>query len=286
MDNIETRSEGPDPREHDWRRLVEDHLWLADRLARHMAKRFPRHIDNGDLHGAALLGLTEAAQRFDPSLGVPFSAFASARVKGEIIQVARSVDIAPRRLRSEMRELTATDERLTHQLGRRPTDDELGEALHVDRSTVIERRAHLERSSVTSLELDSVKFALPVGERDEPADSVARREELGTLREAVDRLPEPLRTITVRLHWHGDRLIDIAADMHVSFQRIAQYKLEALRTLATWMAMIDETVASPGDGLPGSTRRAAYCNDMLRNSTWLSRLNRGDDGEMPLSATG
>lgn len=268
--------------------LVASHLWLADRLARHMWRRFPSHVDRNELYAAALLGLTEAAHRFDPSRGVPFAAFASPRVRGEIVEVARSVDIVPRRLRREMRDVVEVDERLTHELRRRPSDDELAAELRIDTQVVRRRLADLKQSAVASLDVDSSRDSVPVDELSDPSASVFQRERDGAVREAVERLPEPLRSIIIRIHWNDDRLVDIATDMNVSFQRVAQYKLEALRTLAVWLSMIDDTYESPGDGFPGVKRRADYCADMLLNSTWRTRLERGIDDERPVlrSATG
>lgn len=256
-------------------RLVEEHLWLAEQIARRMARRFPSYVERSELHAAALLGLTESAQRFDPALGVPFPAYASVRMRGEILEVARSVDIAPRRLRRDMRVLSDATERLTQTLGRRPSVDELAVALDVDTDQVIRRLADVQRVSVTSLDRECERGEVALYDGIAPDRAVDDLESQGAIREAVIRLPEPLRSIIIRTHWHDDRLIDIAADMNVSFQRVAQYKSEGIYALATWLSMIDDDVTSPPDGMPGSGRRTAYCDDMWRTSTWRTRLAHG-----------
>jgi len=62
---------------------VNDHLWLATKLARKMAWLAPKTID-GDVHGPAQEGLVKAATSFDPSRGKTLAAFAYKWIVGEI----------------------------------------------------------------------------------------------------------------------------------------------------------------------------------------------------------
>jgi len=59
----------------------------AGRRARAFARA--RGIDWLELRGAAAVGLIEAIERFDPSCGVPFRAFASMRIEGELLDAGR-----------------------------------------------------------------------------------------------------------------------------------------------------------------------------------------------------
>jgi RNA polymerase sigma factor for flagellar operon FliA len=72
--------------------LVEAHTSLARRIA--AALYANRHVATHafeDFHQFALLGLVEAAQRFDASLGVPFEAYAAPRVRGAVLNGVRSL---------------------------------------------------------------------------------------------------------------------------------------------------------------------------------------------------
>ena len=61
--------------------LVERHF----EVARSIASRYRnRGIDTEDLQQVALLGLTKAAQRFDPDAGHDFLAFAVPTIRGEV----------------------------------------------------------------------------------------------------------------------------------------------------------------------------------------------------------
>ena len=60
-------------------------------LARAISGKASRRtgVDHDDLHGAALVGLCQAAQRFDPARKVPFAAYASTRIKGAVLDALR-----------------------------------------------------------------------------------------------------------------------------------------------------------------------------------------------------
>ena len=73
-------------------RLVQDHMWIAGRLA-HSAKRltggFTGCFTKEDLEGVALFALCVASTRYDPSLGWKFSTFAWTTVRGWIQHALR-----------------------------------------------------------------------------------------------------------------------------------------------------------------------------------------------------
>lgn len=71
--------------------LIEAHVPLARRAARAYARKLPRLAD--EFASAALLGLVEAARRFDPGRGVKFSTFAARRITGAILDAARQSGI-------------------------------------------------------------------------------------------------------------------------------------------------------------------------------------------------
>ncbi len=70
--------------------LIIQYTKLARSIASSAYRRLPNH-DFGDILGAAMLGLTDAARRFDPSKGVPFECYARTRISGSIIDAHRSL---------------------------------------------------------------------------------------------------------------------------------------------------------------------------------------------------
>ena len=76
----------------------------------------PHSIDIGDLVQDGVLGLIDAAHRFDEARGIKFETFAERRVRGAMIDALRR-DAWPRGVRRQRRELDAAREALRRELG-------------------------------------------------------------------------------------------------------------------------------------------------------------------------
>jgi RNA polymerase sigma factor for flagellar operon FliA len=72
--------------------LIERYLPLARSLARRVRMVGSPLSDSDDLASAAVLGLIDAVDRFEPGRGVPFEAYAALRIRGSIIDELRRVD--------------------------------------------------------------------------------------------------------------------------------------------------------------------------------------------------
>jgi len=85
-------------------RLIREHADAARRIALRMARRCPDWISRDDIVSAGMVGLIEAADRYDESRQEPFIAFAEHRIRGAILDELRRGDIMPRRVRQLARE--------------------------------------------------------------------------------------------------------------------------------------------------------------------------------------
>ena len=101
-------------------RLVMEHVGLVKALAQRLAQRLPSQVEVSELVSVGVLGLIDAAGRYQPSLGVPFDAFARRRVQGAMLDSLRGLDWAPRSLRSCAARSTATIAAAAPRLGREP----------------------------------------------------------------------------------------------------------------------------------------------------------------------
>ena len=126
---------------------------------------------------------------------------------------------------------------------------EIAEAAGVDESTVRARMQDLVALSDTrSLDADLQSGIVePAEVRPDAAWQLEEAELMGSVREAVSALPEPLRSIVARSYWGNARLVDIAADMGITTQRVAQYRAEAITALSAWFSRLYEEVSAPDD---------------------------------------
>src|SRR5467141_4312963 len=95
-------------------------LPFVEALAWRMAASMPNSIDIGDLVQDGVIGLIDAARRFDEGRGIKFETFAERRVRGAMIDALRK-DAWPRAVRRQRRELDAAREELRRELGHEPS---------------------------------------------------------------------------------------------------------------------------------------------------------------------
>src|SRR2546425_11219693 len=87
--------------------LIERFAPLATRIARGMNVPVGAVAGPDDLESAALIGLIDAVDRFQPARGVPFEGYASLRIPGAVLREVRRVDTPGRADRRRGREASA-----------------------------------------------------------------------------------------------------------------------------------------------------------------------------------
>jgi RNA polymerase sigma-B factor len=101
-------------------------------LVRSIARRYRgRGLAYEDILQSGYVGLIQAVDRYDPSRGVPLRAYAARTIEGEIMHMFRDQGWAvhvPRSLQELSRRVGAAGDRLSHQLGRPASLEELAEA--------------------------------------------------------------------------------------------------------------------------------------------------------------
>src|SRR5579863_6615201 len=126
-------------------------LPFVEALARRMASSMPNSIDIADLVQDGVIGLIDAAHRFDEGRGIKFETFAERRVRGAMIDALRR-DAWPRGVRRIRRELEAAREQLRRELGAEPTLSDLAKRVGSD-------EARLER---TILRINTIESTSPI----------------------------------------------------------------------------------------------------------------------------
>ena len=114
------------------RRLVESHLQLVVSIARRSARS---SVDILDLIQEGNLGLLQAAERFDYRYSVRFSTYATSWIKQAIsraIQHKQQLIRLPYRKVGLLRQIQATYNHLTQELGRTPRAEEVAQEMGLD----------------------------------------------------------------------------------------------------------------------------------------------------------
>ena len=214
----------------DFRRdeLIRSHLGLARRIARGYARRVPATVRPEDLEGAALLGLTEAAGRFDERHPDVFVAFAARRIRGAVLDELRRHDPLSRRGRAAVKKLERTRSELRTRLGRDATDEELCAELGWTEEELERHRLGAETSRLDVAECSDLVTADPESQPDEQA---AQAQIKSRLVGALETLPERDLQILNMYYVENLTLKEIGERLQVSESRICQLHGRALKRL-------------------------------------------------------
>ena len=93
-------------------RVVLEHLPLVKAIAVRVHENLPVHVDLDDLVHAGVLGLFDAASKFNPEKQVVFSSYAKHRIKGAILDSLRQLDWASRDMRRRHKQVEAATREL------------------------------------------------------------------------------------------------------------------------------------------------------------------------------
>ena len=199
--------------------LIVAHIPLVHYLVGRMMFHLPQHLDQQDLMSAAMIGLINAADRYDPSKGVLFKTFAEQHVRGTILDELRSYDVLSRSMRDKYKRLAKELRTLEHALGRNPTGEEVAGALGMSLDD------SWEDDDGNPLCLADVLCETDAKNPQQQVMMIQLTEALG---QAIDTLPEKER-LAVTLYYNEDfNLREIGETLGLTESRISQLISQAM----------------------------------------------------------
>ena len=217
--------------------LIVDHIPLVRYLVGKISAKLPPHLDLQDLMSSAMIGLINAADRFDPSRGVLFKTFAEQHVRGTILDELRSYDVLSRSMRDKYKRLERELNLLEHRFGRHPTSEEVAAALEISLDDYYELLDDVHVFTFISLD-DSwegddgsplcLADVLCETEAKSPQQQVISMQLAEALGQAIDTLPEKER-LAVTLYYNEDfNLKEIGETLGLTESRISQLISQAM----------------------------------------------------------
>src|ERR671927_609963 len=156
---------------------------FVEQLARRVAATMPHSIDIGDLVQDGVIGLIDAAHRFDDARGIKFETFAERRIRGAMIDALRR-DAWPRGVRRQRRELDAAREALRRELGHEPSMADLAARVGSDE----------KRLSRTIVRINPIEATSPLANGDNVDESSLPTALVPSEPESPDKAYEKIET--------------------------------------------------------------------------------------------
>jgi RNA polymerase sigma factor for flagellar operon FliA len=215
---------------------------FVEQLARRVAATMPHSIDIGDLVQDGVLGLIDAAHRFDEDRGIKFETFAERRIRGAMIDALRK-DAWPRGVRRQRREIEAAREQLRREHGCEPSLADLAAKIGSDekrlgrtivRINTIESTSPL--ASNDNLDESTLPASLIPSEPEQPDTAYEKNETKERVRAAIASLP-PREQKVIGLYYYGEATMkQIGAEIGVNESRVSQLHARAIRRLRDSLA--------------------------------------------------
>ena len=218
-------------------RVVLDHLPLVKAIAVRVHENLPVHVDMDDLVHAGVLGLFDAASKYNPDKQVAFSSYAKHRIKGAILDSLRQLDWASRDMRRRHKQVEAATRELASTLHRNPTEAEIAQKMGLDqerwRSMMLDlRNVGLISASTRANENEDLPAPDFPSKPDTYPDSICAREQLrSVLGDAMKTLPARYQKVVSLYYTNEMTMKEIGTILGINESRVSQIHKAALEKM-------------------------------------------------------
>ena len=216
-------------------KIVKHYVPMVKRIAHHLMARLPSSVQVDDLIQAGMMGLLEAARKYDKSKGASFETYAGIRIRGNMLDEVRRGDWVPRSVHRNSREVAQVVRDLSNAFGRDVRDHEVAEAMEIDISEYYKRLA--DANSARLFALDDVCYDGEImsettsTDLSDPYECVRRDDFLQNLTDGIENLPERERLVLSLYYDEELNLKEIGAILTVSESRVSQIHSQAMLRL-------------------------------------------------------
>jgi RNA polymerase sigma factor for flagellar operon FliA len=224
-------------------KFVIEHLSLVKYVVGKIMVYLPSFVDKEDLVEYGILGLIEAAEKYDVKKETKFGTYAISRIRGAILDYLRSQDWLPRSMRDKATLARDAYASLEQKLNRPPRAEEVAEVLNMSPSEWEKLLTEISFSMFLSLEDFCQKTEDGSNENrnhqimdtkiHDPLSCLETQEEKSMLADAIAALPKRERLV-ITLYYYEDLMIkEISQLIGISESRVSQLHHQALFLLRT-----------------------------------------------------
>lgn len=212
--------------------IVEQHGALVKRIAHHLLARLPNTVVLDDLIQAGMVGLLEAAKKYDASKGASFETYAGIRIRGSIIDEVRRGDWTPRSVHRNARRVSEAVQVVEARIGRDAQDGEIAAELNI---SVAEYHALLKDSAESRLfsfdKLTGPQDEGPgeaiAGSEPDPSEEFEQEDFIKAIANQIQGLPEREKLVLSLYYDEELNLKEIGQILGVSESRVSQIHSQA-----------------------------------------------------------
>lgn len=214
--------------------LVAANAPLVKKIAYHLRNRLPDHIQLDDLIQAGMIGLLEASNHFDASLGASFDTFAGIRIRGAMLDEIRKLDWTPRSVYRKARAVSEAIQQLEKQTGRDPSDSEIARQMGVsleEYHRVLMDNDLTRLYSVEEMEESGGENQFAQSSEPSPETRLLEEDQQSSLVSAIAQLPEKEQLVMSLYYQEELNFREIGEVLSVSESRVCQIHGQAVHRI-------------------------------------------------------
>jgi len=228
--NVQIDSSGKDT-EDSMNQVVDRYAPLVKRIAHHLLLRMPASVQVDDLIQSGMIGLLEAAKKYDVTKGASFETYAGIRIRGSMLDEVRKGDWAPRSVHRKSRKVAEAIKAIEARTGQDAQDKEIAKELDIDLNAYFAILQDASGSRLFSyddiMEGDDSAIELAAGELPGPCDGLQRDTFKSHLANAINGLPEREKLVLALYYDEELNLKEIGEVIGVSESRVSQIHSQA-----------------------------------------------------------
>jgi len=221
--------------------LIVKHAPLVKRIAHHLIARLPSNVIVDDLIQSGMIGLLEAASKYEAGKGAAFETYAGIRIRGAMMDEVRKGDWVPRSVHRNSRRIAEAIKTVEGRTGKDAMDEEIAAELDMPLDEYFACLKDSNSGKLFSLDelsqhSDGAGFEVESDTLDDrPAESSEAHAFKSALAKEIERLPDRERLVLSLYYEEEMNLKEIGLILDVSESRVSQIHTQAAVRLKSRM---------------------------------------------------
>lgn len=205
-------------------------------IARTLAAKLPSSIELQDLVQSGMIGLLEAATRFDDAKGVEFSVYAKARISGQMLDDLRADDWVPRGVRRERRRVDEALKTMQQRHGGEPKESQVAAEMGITLEALQKMRSANARIEVDIADADQVD------ESADPSQPLFEKQFRRALVRSIESLSPQQRLVMSCMFEHDLNQREVAQVLEITESRVSQIRRQTVLRMRGVLQELDVLV--------------------------------------------
>lgn len=219
--------------------LISRYAPLVQRIAYHLKARLPDSVMIEDLLQSGMMGLLEAASKYNDSKGASFETYAGIRIRGAMIDEIRKGDWVPRSVHKNARMVAQAIAEIEQNTGQPATDQQIADYLEISVEkyhSILKDAANGHIMAFEDLGVTEENFTEVKASSNEPFQGIQDHRFKESLTQAIETLPEREKLVLALYYDEELNLKEIGEVLGVSESRVSQIHSQAMVRLKSRMS--------------------------------------------------